>query len=102
MTESELLVKIKEYPDEMDTFYYQGCLHVRHHPTKACFKITELGDDPWEHLLMIFRGQRPSKCLTHMTRIVGYYSQVNNWNLGKLGELTDRRKGNYGVPQEGI
>jgi ribonucleoside-triphosphate reductase (formate) len=26
-----------------------------------------------------------------MTRIVGYYSRINNWNKSKLGELTDRR-----------
>ncbi len=26
-----------------------------------------------------------------MTRIVGYYSRVNNWNKSKLGELEDRR-----------
>jgi ribonucleoside-triphosphate reductase len=38
-----------------------------------------------------------------MTRIVGYYSRVNNWNKSKLGELKDRRRGNYrlaGVPVE--
>jgi len=33
----------------------------------------------------------------HMTRIVGYYSQVHNWNKSKLGELKDRQKGNYGM-----
>ena len=26
-----------------------------------------------------------------MTRIVGYYSRINNWNKSKLGELSDRR-----------
>jgi ribonucleoside-triphosphate reductase len=26
-----------------------------------------------------------------MTRIVGYYSRINNWNKSKLGELADRR-----------
>lgn len=33
--------------------------------------------------------------LTHMTRIVGYYSRVNNWNPSKLGELGDRHNGRY-------
>lgn len=28
-----------------------------------------------------------------MTRIVGYYSRINNWNKSKLGELADRRRG---------
>lgn len=34
-----------------------------------------------------------------MTRIVGYYSRINNWNKSKLGELGDRRANptNYSV-----
>jgi len=32
-----------------------------------------------------------------VTRIVGYYSRVSNWNRSKIGELRDRQKGNYGV-----
>jgi ribonucleoside-triphosphate reductase len=34
-----------------------------------------------------------------MTRIVGYYSHINNWNKSKLGELADRRANpaNYAV-----
>lgn len=36
-----------------------------------------------------------------MTRIVGYYSHINNWNRSKLGELADRRRypENYAVTQ---
>ncbi len=32
-----------------------------------------------------------------MTRIVGYFSRVNNWNKSKLGELKDRQEGNYKI-----
>ncbi len=32
-----------------------------------------------------------------LTRIVGYFSRVDNWNKSKHGELKDRRKGNYSV-----
>jgi len=32
-----------------------------------------------------------------VTRIVGYFSRVNNWNKSKIGELKDRRQGNYKV-----
>jgi hypothetical protein len=35
--------------------------------------------------------------LIHMTRVVGYYSRVQNWNASKLGELKDRHRGNYSV-----
>jgi len=33
--------------------------------------------------------------LTHMTRVVGYFSRVENWNPSKVGELHDRQKGTY-------
>ncbi len=32
-----------------------------------------------------------------ITRIVGYYSRINNWNKSKVGELKDRQSGNYSV-----
>lgn len=35
--------------------------------------------------------------LDGVTRIVGYYSRVQNWNKSKVGELRDRHKGNYAV-----
>jgi ribonucleoside-triphosphate reductase len=30
-----------------------------------------------------------------LTRIVGYFSRIPNWNKSKQGELKDRHKGNY-------
>lgn len=30
-----------------------------------------------------------------VTRIVGYFSRIQNWNNSKIGELKDRHKGNY-------
>lgn len=32
-----------------------------------------------------------------VTRIVGYYSRIPNWNKSKIGELKDRHKGNYSI-----
>ena len=32
-----------------------------------------------------------------LTRIVGYYSRISNWNKSKQGELKDRHKGDYRV-----
>lgn len=32
-----------------------------------------------------------------ITRIVGYYSKINNWNKNKIGELKDRKSGKYQV-----
>jgi len=30
-----------------------------------------------------------------MTRVVGYFSRIDNWNDSKKAELNDRQKGNY-------
>lgn len=32
-----------------------------------------------------------------VTRIVGYYSRVTNWNKSKVGELRDRHQSNYAL-----
>lgn len=32
-----------------------------------------------------------------VTRIVGYFSRISNWNRSKIGELKDRHQGNYSV-----
>lgn len=32
-----------------------------------------------------------------VTRIVGYYSRINNWNKSKIAELRDRHRGNYSL-----
>ena len=30
-----------------------------------------------------------------VSRVVGYYSKINNWNKSKLAEFKSRQKGNY-------
>lgn len=37
------------------------------------------------------------RLLQGVTRIVGYYSRIDNWNKSKISELQDRHKGNYAV-----
>lgn len=32
-----------------------------------------------------------------VTRVVGYFSRINNWNNQKKGELKDRQRGDYGI-----
>ena len=38
-----------------------------------------------------------SKNVFGMSRVVGYFTRVNNWNPGKQAEFKDRQKGNYQV-----
>jgi len=35
-----------------------------------------------------------------ITRTVGYFSKISNWNLSKIEELKHRRKGDYKIKME--
>jgi hypothetical protein len=67
--------------------------------SKFSVSVSAIGDHSWEELLSVLTGQRSPRIITHITRIVGYYSQLQNWNRSKLAELRDRHKGDYGVPE---
>jgi hypothetical protein len=43
----------------------------------------------------VVNNDRDKIVLNGVTRIVGYYSRVTNWNKSKIGELRDRQNGFY-------
>jgi len=49
----------------------------------------------WPDIEAYLTGKRDAQVLIGMTRVVGYYSRVSNWNKSKIGELKDRQKGDY-------
>lgn len=75
---------------------------VKHIPTGLVTSIPKESVEklPWNTMEEIIAGVREPNVLHHMTRIVGYYSRVENWNRSKLGELKDRIRGTYGVESE--
>ena len=74
-------------------------LIVRYSPRDEFYQLTATGiaEAVWEELVEILTGGREPLVLRHMSRIVGYYSIVENWNKSKIGELIDRRKGEYRI-----
>ncbi len=58
-------------------------------------KVTDC--DKAQEFVNVIQNERASIVLNGITRIVGYYSRVNNWNKSKVGELRDRAKGSYGL-----
>jgi hypothetical protein len=58
-------------------------------------KVTD--SDKAQEFVKVIKNDRASIVLNGVTRIVGYYSRVNNWNKSKVGELRDRAKGSYGL-----
>ena len=62
--------------------------------------ITEILTKPWDQLEAVLTSSRRAEIMVKITRVVGYYSQINNWNRSKLEELKDRGNGNYTVPDK--
>ena len=70
---------------------------------KSCSKfslmISAVQDHSWDELQSVLSGRRMPKVMSQIARIVGYYSNIANWNRSKVAELADRNKGNYGLPE---
>ena len=58
-------------------------------------KVTDT--DKAQEFISVIQNERKPIVLNGITRIVGYYSRVNNWNKSKVGELRDRANGSYGL-----
>ena len=72
---------------------------VKHLPRDITMAISvkSILEQPWEELLAVVQGLRDPVVMIWMSRIVGYYGQIRNWNKSKWQELLDRHKGDYGV-----
>lgn len=84
--------------DETDRGSFVFC--VRYEPNGS---VTSISSDTVmsksaERLFGIIRGD-DHQPLKYITRVIGYYSAVHNWNPSKVGELRDRQRGNYAVSQ---
>ncbi|MBA2123643.1 anaerobic ribonucleoside-triphosphate reductase [bacterium Unc6] len=75
------------------TFYKSSCAQLTISPEFSicnnCGKVIRGIHSACVHCL--------SKDIYSITRIVGYYSRINNWNPSKLAELEDRHSGDYKV-----
>ncbi len=67
--------------------------------TKFALPVETILTREWDELEAVLTGKRQARVLTHLTRIVGYFSQVHNWNRSKHAELADRRQGGYFIPE---
>ena len=56
-------------------------------------------EHPWETLRAVLTNERRPDVISHYARIVGYYSNMRNWNGSKLAEARDRAKGDYAVAE---
>ena len=56
--------------------------------------LADLPHMEWDPLyLTVVHGRN----VRHVSRVVGYFSRIGNWNRSKHGELKDRQRGDYGM-----
>lgn len=53
--------------------------------------------DRAKDFIHVIQNKRNPIVLHGITRIVGYYSRMSNWNKSKIGELRDRAQRNYAL-----
>lgn len=72
---------------------------IKHTPSGLITSLhaTTIQNTEWPTLEEVLTGKREAQVLDHMTRVVGYFSRVENWNKSKVGELKDRHKGTYSL-----
>lgn len=72
---------------------------VRHIPTGLSTRlpVEAIEQADWGLVEEVLTCKREPVALQHMTRVVGYFSRIENWNQSKIGELHDRHKGNYAI-----
>jgi hypothetical protein len=71
--------------------YFVGCERL---DTGVHFTPEAIENNNWPDLK---KQITQDKNVHHVTRIVGYYSRIENWNKSKRGELKDRHKGDYRI-----
>lgn len=109
MTGTAFLAKVREHPSLEYVDILEDQVIVRFSPflnvsSSAKHSIMwgidpkSLLDSPWEELLEVLLGNRSPLIMKQITRIVGYYAYLRNWNKSKIAELADRHAGNYGIP----
>lgn len=80
----------------------KDAVYIRHLPSETTHRVlyADIIEHSWEDICGVICGTRDAIVLRAMTRVCGYYSRVDNWNKSKLGELWDRQKGNYALPED--
>lgn len=97
MNGEEFFDKVEAHPDLEGLDIDNEVALIKHIPTDHKYRIelATIAEKKWEVLEAVLTGKRDAKVLKHMTRVVGYYSLVQNWNVSKLAELSARQSGEY-------
>jgi len=83
-----------EYEEQEGIFLSCECPKCKQLEDCVFLTLEELPNLAWNQIQNYVIG---GKHVTHMTRVVGYYSKTKDWNESKKGELKDRQAGDYSI-----
>ena len=102
MRKAEFREYLEGHPDIQVLDIDESALVIRNASTGRLYSValSTLAEVEVRELEEVLSGAREAVSLITITRIVGYYSKTVNWNRSKLGELEDRRRGDYVLEPE--
>ncbi len=99
MTLDDFFDAVEQHPDLEGVGVEGTALLVGYKPrcVKTRLEAQAVRDYSWEELEPVLTGKKEAHQLNHVTRVVGYFSRIENWNKSRQGELKDRHNGNYAI-----
>jgi len=94
----EFYIKMDEL-DYLDKYLTKDGLMVIHKDLDkgVLIKYKDILNLEWDELYGRVHGEQP---LHTMTRVIGYYAKIENFNPSKVRERGDRMKGNYTLAEK--
>jgi hypothetical protein len=88
---------VAKHPDIEIDGEEDGMVKVLNHELKTAYNVPlkTIMLNPVRDLVTALAEGVFDTRLHSISRIVGYYSRINNWNSSKISELEARTKGNY-------
>lgn len=74
---------------DMEEFNKKNYLYLRSRRWNSCIRLDLANIDKWTEAL-ILKELTHGKNVVKMTRVTGFFSNIEQWNPGKRGELKDR------------
>ena len=75
----------------------RACIGVARYGQVLGLSFETIAKCSWGRLAAVLRREQKPENMYHVSRVVGYYSRIQNWNKSKLGELKARHAGDYRV-----
>jgi len=95
MKVEEFFEAVDAHPDIKGLSVGEDHVKVQAPTGKYRIEVETILVSEWDDIEAILTGKRDAQALIGMTRVVGYYSRIGNFNPSKIGELKARIQGNY-------